>query len=349
MLPQTLIASLATVVAGIAGASVGFGQPADGGAGTSAPAHRADWMFAGKMGISAHFYPGDPQGVEEKARQFEVEKVAEQTARAGAAWFLLTVHHQPWLMMAPNRRYDELLGTGAFTAERDVPAELAEALGSKGIRLMLYVNLRLDPRSACSAEIREAMGGWPPDDRMIANVASVYREFSERYREEVAGWWVDGAWLPDYKRSPKRSEWFATLAEALRAGNPRAAIALNPGLPNLAEYAEHNDYTAGESKDLSRLPEKRFLDGAQWHAWTYLGGFWGTNGTRFSDQTVIDYASKVVARGGVLTFEVGTRGFRRKGRRGPKIDAGHYGHIDPEQVEQLRAIREAIDSLDGRR
>jgi len=110
------------------------------------------------------------------------------------------------------------------------------------------------------------MGGWPPNDRMIANLASVYREFSERYQESVAGWWVDGAWREEYKRSPKRSAWFATLAEALRAGNPRAVVAFNPGLPHFAEHAEYNDYTAGESKDLSRLPKQRFLDGAQWQA-----------------------------------------------------------------------------------
>jgi alpha-L-fucosidase len=331
------------VALGAASPPVAFGQQTqEKPKGNPAAAHRCDWMAAGKMGISAHFYPRKPGEADQKAKQFEVQKVAEQTARAGAAWFLLTIHHQPWIMMAPNRRYDELLGTGDYTSQRDVAAELADALGRRNVRLMLYVNLRLDPRSACNAEIREAMGGWPPDDRMIANVASVYRVFSERYKEKVAGWWVDGAWLPDYKNSPKRSAWFATLAEALRAGNPDAAVAFNPGLRDFAQYAAHNDYTAGESKDLTRLPKARFVDGAQWHGWTYLGHAWGTDGTRFSNATLIDYAQKVLGRGGVLTFEVGTRGFRRESYRGPRIETPHDGHICPKQVEQLRAVREAI-------
>ena len=308
---------------------------------------RAEWMYERKVGMSTH-YVGSRGNLEERARQFKPEKVAEQVERAGAGWLLFTIHHQPWAMLAPNAAYDKLVDNSKYTAERDVAMELSKALADRGIKMMIYVNLRLDPRGACPAEVREAMGGWPPDDKLVENVAEVYGEFSRRYGDRVAGWWVDGAWLPEFKKSPHREKWFATIAKALRSGNPDAAIAFNQGLIDrhgMIRYSPQNDYTAGEMGDLEFVPEDRWVDGAQCQLWTYLGTHWSLSGLRFSDRELCDYARRVVKNGGALTFEVGTIGRTNRKSKPGSDPKSELGSIDPRQVEQVRTVVEAVRAV----
>ncbi|NJC88979.1 MAG: hypothetical protein FIB02_10710, partial [Desulfuromonas sp.] len=207
-------------------------------AGGSAPVIQAesqrqcgkDWMSRGMIGLSTHYFVLRTEDNERLAAQFDAKKVAEQAADAGAAWFLFTLHHQAWIMMAPNATYDRIVGSGDYTAARDVPLELIRQLDKSGVKLMLYVNLRLDQKSAASALVRDRMGGWPPNDKLIENIAAVYREFSLRYGKNVVGWWVDGARLKEYRNSPNRERRFKTIADALRAGNPEALVAIKPGI-----------------------------------------------------------------------------------------------------------------------
>lgn len=310
---------------------------------------KTEWMFKAKVGMSTH-YIGNRGNVKEFASRFQVEKVAEQAAQAGAGWFLFTLHHQTWALMAPNSAYDRIVSSSDFTAERDIPSALAKALTPKRIKLMLYVNLRLDPRSVCPAEVRAAMGGWPPNDTLIANMAAVYREFSMRYGNRVAGWWVDGAWMKEYKNSPHRERWFATIAQALRAGNADAIVAFNPGIIEnvaMSRYSKQNDYTAGEANTLQFVPKDRWIDGVQCHIWTYLGKWWSASGLRFDDEEITNYARQVTAGGGVLTFEAGT--LAKAGRQeAPGSDPNSVlGEIDPRQVKQVKSIVEAIRKTDN--
>jgi hypothetical protein len=301
---------------------------------------KTDWMYQAKVGVSTH-YTSNWGDLEKLAGMFDVKRTAEQLAEAGAGWFLFTLHHQSWAMMAPNPVYDGIIGHGKQTAERDIPMELIRALAPKGIRLMLYVNLRLDPASRCPEDVRERMGGWPPSNTLIDNIAKVFREFSLRYGQDVAGWWVDGPHHPDIMNSEQREEWFDVLAGALRAGNPDAIVAFNYSLierRGMYRFSPQDDYTAGETDTLMYVPEGRWIEGAQCHVWTFLGEFWGQPGTRFEDRVITDYVKKVTENGGVMTLEVGT--MARSGRR---TEAGSHpslpiGSIDPEQVNQLKAI-----------
>lgn len=304
---------------------------------------KTNWLYQGAVGLSTHYFPTTPENREKIANAFQVRKVAEQAAEAGAAWFLFTLHHQPWIMMAPNATYERILGNGNYTTRRDVPLELYRELQPKGIKLMLYVNLKLDPRSAVSEEVRLAMGGWPPNEKLFENIAAVYRDYSVRYGDKVSGWWVDATWMKEYRDSPHRERWFRMVADALRAGNPSALVTFNPGV-KVDRYTGNADYTAGESDDLMTLPSGRWIDGAQWHLWTYLGGWWSSGGTRFSDKQLGDFVSQVTAKGGSLTFEVGTRGVNYAGkpkhnRSGDRVVTPHVGYIDPAQIDQIKAIR----------
>lgn len=310
---------------------------------------KTNWLYQGQIGLSTNFFPMKTDGIDNVVNKFQVKTVAEQAADAGAAWFLLTLHHESWIMMAPNATYDRIMGSGAFTPARDVPLELYEQLHAKNIKLMLYVNIKLSPNAAPG--VAEAMGGWPPSERVIENIAAVYREYSLRYGDKVAGWWVDGAQNPAYKTSPNRERWFKTIADALHAGNPQALVTFNPGLVALApalridRYTKSAEYTAGESEDIDPLPSGRWVNGAQWHLWTYLGEWWGSGGTRYSDQALRDYVFFVTSRGGAVTFDVGTLGVNR-GRAIPgqalnAVKTPYFGYIDPAQIKQVKAMRQS--------
>ncbi len=315
---------------------------------------RTQWMYEGKIGLATTYCAWKIEDVEKVANDFQVEKIAEQASQVGAKWFMLTIQHQPWLLLAPNMTYDEILGHSKYTPQRDVPMELYDALAKRGIRMMLYVTLRLDRRSYCNMvdpEIAKRMGGWPAEmsDRLFDNIAAVYREYSLRYGKKVSGWWIDGAWIDEIKHAKDREKWFGKIADALRAGNPDAAIAFNPGDDKWYRYTDQNDYLAGETNDLTYKPDEgRFKDGVQWHAWTHLGNRWASSGCRFDTAELIDYAKDVIAAGGALTFGVGSRGFVSppKGVKADPLITDHFGYIDPLQVEQFRAVTEAVSTID---
>jgi hypothetical protein len=230
------------------------------------------------------------------------------------------------------------------TAERDVPLDLVEALAPKGIQLMLYVNLRLDPASKCPETVRNNMGGWPPNDTLFTNIARVYREFSLRYGRDVVGWWVDGP-HPDIKHSPHREKWFRMIAEALRAGNPDAIIAFNYSLVEwygMTRYTPNADFTPGETDTITYIPQGRWVEGAQCHLWTYLGEFWAQPGTRFTDRQLIDYTGEVTASGCAMTLEVGTMALSGRNSAAGSNVALPIGIIDPKQVEQIRVITDHL-------
>ncbi|MFP4029230.1 MAG: alpha-L-fucosidase [Candidatus Brocadiia bacterium] len=309
-------------------------------------AHRTEWMYERKVGLTTHYFPRKVEEVDAVTERFDVERVAEQCEKAGAGWFMLTLHHQPWLMQAPNETLDRITKTNAYTAKRDLAADLYDALSGRNIRMMLYLNLRIDPDGACLPEIKKALGPCPPEDETIDQVAEVYREFAERYGRRVSGWWVDGVWRPEFKAQPeeKREDWFGKLAAALRAGNPDAAVAFNAGVNEaFIRYSVQNDYTAGESNELVDPPTERFVDGAQWHAWPHLGHWWGSGGARFDNEELCDWARRVANGGGVMSFEVGSRGITKSGRNddNPVLE-GPIGAIDPRQVQQIKQVSETV-------
>jgi len=302
----------------------------------------SDWMNAGKIGLSAHYFANSPKQLKQREDQLKIDEIANQASNAGVAWVLFTLYHQPWVMMAPNDTFERIIGRDDFTSKRDIPLDLYNALNKKNIRLMLYVNLRLDPGARVSPHIREAMGGWPPNDKLVENIATIFKEFSLRYGDKVSGWWVDGVQRNSaWGKSPNRERWFKEMANALRAGNSNALVAFNPGLETV-RYSQQNDYIAGESVDLRPAPNGRWIDCAQWHIWTYLGESWGLGGTRFTNETLLDYANRVFKKGGVITFEVGMNG--RADYGGIQMSE-NIGRIDPSQVEQIRFITQRVHQL----
>jgi hypothetical protein len=144
---------------------------------------------------------------------------------------------------------------------------------------------------------------------------AVIREWSLRWKDDVSGWWIDGCYFADEMYRFDDEPNFASFAAALRAGNPQAMVAFNPGVRvPVVVHTEYEDYTAGEV-NLAQLPQAvktlpgRWLecDGekVQAHILTFLGESW-CRGERpqWPDEKVADLVRQIKAKGAVVTFDV---------------------------------------------
>lgn len=295
-----------------------------------------DWFEKAGCGVFVHYLAGlqnNPEHVaslgretawDECVREFDTERFADTMAEVGAGYVIFTVMQVRAEMIAPNSTYDRLTGygPGEACARRDLVEDLYESLSRRGIPLMLYYTgdgPRADPKAA------PAFGFSNPVTReFVEKWASVAREYSARYGEKVVGWWVDGC----YPFIGYDEEKLGILVKALKAGNPRAIVALNRGVdPVVMSYTPLEDYTCGEQNRFFDMPSGRWLDGEQWHLLSYLGNGWGQPGTRYTKRELAEYVFDVNQRGGVVSIDVVL--FRD-------------GSLDRSQVEVLKAVRKEL-------
>ena len=280
---------------------------------------------------------------------FDAAGLAEQIASSGAKYLLFTIGQNSGHYCAPNATYDQFVGiTPSKCSRRDLVADLAGELKKRNIRLLVYL-----PSGAPAADVeaREKLGwrwgrpgGWqlpgePVGGRLVEfqrKWEAVIREWSLRWKDDVSGWWIDGCYFADEMYRFDDEPNFASFAAALRAGNPQAIVAFNPGVRvPVVVHTKCEDYTAGEV-NLAQLPQAvetlpgRWLerDGTKVQAQilTFLGESW-CRGERpqWPDEKVADLVRQIKAKGGVVTFDVPIQ---------------KNGLIPEPFVSQLRAIAE---------
>jgi hypothetical protein len=132
-------------------------------------------------------------------------------------------------------------------------------------------------------------------------------------------------------RSPEPPN-FRSFAAAARAGNPRSAIAFNPGVVNrVLSLTPYEDYIAGEVSDPNLWSTRRNsegrMDGAQIQFLSYLGSTWGQGAPRFQTDQAIAFSQKIAEVGGAVTWDT---------------PAQRNGTFAPEFLAQLKAIGVAI-------
>ena len=306
--------------------------------------HKTDWFRDKKWGVFTHYLwlcQNNPERIHSRGRQtdwdacvneLDVELLARQLAEVNAHYLIFTMLQRRRFLCAPNDTFDAITGCrpGEACSQRDLVEDLYAALSKYGIDLLLYFtgDGPLDDEKA-----GPAMGYVSQkdkvSDRYVRNWAFVAREYSLRYGSKVKGWWVDGCY--DFIGYDEGK--LAVLADALRAGNPDAIVALNYGVGDrVAPSSGNDDFTCGEANEFVELPEGRFVGGAQWHLLSYLGlppegkpfEGWAAAGSRHSGEYMRDYVRKVSERGGVVS-----------------IDVCLYrdGSIDGGQLDVLKALR----------
>jgi hypothetical protein len=297
-----------------------------------------DWFHQARWGVMTHYLGAPPSssgGAELTAEMwnrqveaFDVDGLVAQLASTGAKYLLFTLGQNSGHYCAPNATYDKLVGISpSKCSRRDLIADLAKALAARNIRLMVYL-----PSGAPAAdhEARRKLGwrwgsrgGWQlPGEEVGGRLAdfqrhweAVIREWSLRWGRDVAGWWIDGCYFADQMYRFDEPPNFASFAAALKAGNPDAIVAFNPGVkvPVIA-HTKYDDYAAGEV-NLNQLPQAveacpgRWLacEGAQvqFHVLTFLGKTWcGGERPQWPDEKIVGLTRQLLARNGVVTFDV---------------------------------------------
>ncbi|MCX6922985.1 MAG: DUF4838 domain-containing protein, partial [Verrucomicrobia bacterium] len=217
-------------------------------------------------------------------------------------------------------------------SSRDLPLDLYRALLPKGIKLMLYLPCQVpneDAQAQKAFGLPQGKKDQPIDLEFAAKWSEVIQEWADRYGDKVAGWWFDGG----YKWVGFNDAIASKYAAAVKHGNPRGIVTLNPGI-SLVRHSEAEDYTAGElGEPLAYVPTNRWVKGSQWHALTYIGSTWAARDTRYTDDQWAKWVSAVVAGEGVVTLDMGPNW---------NPEAGPIGSFSDKQVKQVKAIRTTI-------
>lgn len=294
---------------------------------------RTEWLARKGWGVFCHWLGAAPSadgGAGLSAEEwnewvdaFDVEGLAGQMAGAGVPYFLLTIGQNSGHYLAPNPVYDELVGIHpSKCARRDLVADLHAALAKRGIDLLVYL-----PSGAPAADrvAVERLGwewgferDWPAwgTGRRGKRLAEfqhkweqVVAHWSRQWGTKVKGWWIDGCYFADEMYRHPGEPNFASFAASLRAGNPEAILAFNPGvLVPVICHSEEEDYTAGEIA--GALPEcpgpwvERKGHRARYHLLSYLGQSWCQGSPRFPAELAVGYTRHVTGKGGVITWDV---------------------------------------------
>lgn len=291
--------------------------------------HRAEWLFQRKWGIFIHFLADvgstaiTPGEWNRKVDAFDVKKFAAQLSELEAGYCFLTLGQNSGYYCSPNSTYDLLLGYTAETSKcsrRDLFLDLANELEKYGIPLMAY-NSSLAPVN--DIEALKSLRCVPPwgfgsQEILKGSVEScsrlsdfqrsweaINREWALRWGNKLKGWWIDGCYYRDQLYNHADEPNYRSFSAALRAGNPDALVAFNPGVvyPPF-RVSDEEDYTAGEINDPWRgVCNDRFVGGAQYHVLTFVGSFWG-KAMHYAPGEIAAASANVIQRGGVISWDV---------------------------------------------
>jgi hypothetical protein len=129
---------------------------------------------------------------------FDVASFAKQVQATGAKNILLMLGQNTGYYCSPNSAYEKYAGVDPNTraSKRDLPMEIADALLPLGIGLFLYLPEDVgwgDKKAAAGFGLSAlALDNWVVDSGFTPKWNAVVKEWSDRYRTKVRGWFFDG-------------------------------------------------------------------------------------------------------------------------------------------------------------
>jgi len=234
------------------------------------------WMREGKYGLFIHWSSGTyPLFGSKPARHnyewgvntFDVEAFADMVSETGASWVTFTTCHGGEIFPAPIKMRENLIpGT---TTERDLIADLAEALNKRDIKLLLYYNM--SPRGKFAIKL----GADKNPEKWFRYLIDFARAVSLRYGTSIAGWGYIDSSVSAYELNMPWEKYY----RAMKAGNPDAVVAISSHW--WAQYSPFNDLQTGDSgRSLNAPLDKRLFEkggryeGLQEHSSFVLDGAW---------------------------------------------------------------------------
>lgn len=312
---------------------------------------RTQWFADCKWGVFTHYLVDKDVTADAWNRQvdaFDVKGLADQLESLGVGYYFMTIGQNSGHWCAPNKAYDEVMGwkgSESLCSQRDLMLDIGEELTTRGIRLMAYHTCDAPMRSAEACERFDFTwgftGSWPEawnTERTGLRQASfqrkweaVTREWSLQWGDKVHGWWLDGCYFADEMYRHDDEPNFASFIAALRAGNPDALVAFNPGvLTPVITHTPLEDYTAGEIDGKFPVCPGAFINQARYHILSYVGEHWGNPVVRFPDEFVLGYTKYVTGKGGVVTWDAAIQ---------------PSGLIADAPFQQLRAVAKGMGSI----
>ncbi len=295
-----------------------------------------DWFAEAGYGVMFHWTDqsaprrGPHKGYAEAVRDFDVPAFVSMVQRTGAAYVLFTVNHADPTCPAPIKSWERAYP--GWTTQRDLIAEIADALGKRGLKLLLYYAAHT---LGWGVDYLTNLGRVDGDEFMEIH-RGVLTEMGMRYGKNVAGYWFDG-WYRALERYPNfpTEEFFSVC----KAGHPDRIIALNFWIFPVETAWE--DYWAGELYSPENPAKTRYIErgpaeGVQYHGlvvldapgWVHEKLDTAMPPPRFSDERVIGYVKGCMAKKVPVTMNLGI------------YQDGRIGEATLKQMESLRrAVR----------
>ncbi len=212
-----------------------------------------EWMVNAKYGLMTHWTArskprhGLPKPYAEAVKDFDVESFAATVQQSGAGFVVITTSWADYYFPAPIKAIDEILP--GRTAQRDLVADLSDALAKRGLKLILYYHPGHDDEPWWS---KLKYDGEQDKSEYFNIWCRVVSSIGQRYGSKLAGWWFDDGMGTYY---PYNAPW-EKMTRAAKAGNPARVVGYNAWIwPKATDY---QDFSCGES-DFTEFIGKEFL------------------------------------------------------------------------------------------
>ncbi|MEO2014461.1 MAG: alpha-L-fucosidase [Fuerstiella sp.] len=241
----------------------------------------AGWMIERKYGLFVHWSPqcyplhGETRTMDryqQAVDEFDVEAFADVVEKTGAGWVCFTTSHGPHYWPAPSQVIDRILP--GRTCRRDLIAELADALGKRNVRLLLYYNWGLKfsedrGRGWSERDWPRASGILEADPkRWEDNMEAFFKEVSLRYGDRIGGFGFIDASHVTYQYAPP----WERFVRAIKAGNPNNLVGFSPGrLPSVTPF---NELEANDHGFRLLPPSPKYLFGEEGQLGDVTAGRW---------------------------------------------------------------------------
>jgi hypothetical protein len=195
----------------------------------------AKWLADARYGLMFQWgewgFPEQGEGMPwpKMIDDFDVDRFADNVQSSGAGYVVWSVTWRTYYFPAPILAIEQIMP--GRTSKRDLIGELADALNSRGIRLVHYYHCGYGDREW---QVRNFATTDPNqigmDHQFRTNWIAIINEIGKRYGSRLAGWFIDEGWYP----SP-----FEEQNRALKAGNPDRLVSFNDWVrPRLTDFQD---------------------------------------------------------------------------------------------------------------
>jgi hypothetical protein len=286
-----------------------------------------DWLVKAGYGVMFHWTGqsaprhGPAKTYAEAVAAFDVAAFGRMVEETGAGYVIFTVNHANPHCPAPVASWEH--AHPGRTTQRDLIGEIADELGKRNIRLMLY----FASHTLGGLQKSSAREYWSIHEQVLS-------EFGRRYERRVAGYWFDG-WYQTLEHYPELS--LDALWPVVKTGNPQRLVAYNFWL--YPPESERLEYWAGEVGGVVKPADSRYMTsgpakGLQHQVLLFADAPWvhskldsEMEPLRFRDEELVKFIQETIAKQGVVTINLGVF---------------QDGSIGQDAARQMEVVRRAV-------